>query len=374
MTTSADMLIYMKFRGDLPFWKAAYNEVDVMILTQLSSIDYRDTMPGARNVDELAFCRWSCKPLLSEVAQKYKKRKQEEQQTVFSEKEQLLFLAGESRRFSKIRMDGFIRDTDMEKVKQFSAVTFFFSPIRAHVAFRGTDDSFVAWKEDFNMSYQFPVPAQEDAAKYLDKLLGQPFLWCTAGGHSKGGNMTLYAAVFCSPGVQKKIKKIFCYDAPGFSQDISENPSYIKIKNRIRAYVPKSTVIGTIMKVPFEAGVVESNAIGIRQHGLFSWQVEASGLVLCGERDAFSRSMENAINEWLDEIPTEDKPIAIDEAFEILRKNEIKTMDGLAHLDWRKTVGLFRGATKMSAKNRERLFTIIKRIREESKRIASMSE
>lgn len=368
MTSSVDMLTYMKLRGDLSFGVAAFNDVDAMILTQLSSIDYQDTMPGARTVENLGFSKWKDRPLVSTVAKKYKEKKEKENCTQLQPKEELLFLVGESRRFSKLRMDGFIRDTDMEKEKQFSAVTFFFSPFCAHVAFRGTDGSFVAWKENFNMSYQLPVPAQEDAVKYAEKLLKEPFLKCTIGGHSKGGNLALYSSVFCEPKAQKKIRQVFCFDAPGFMQDISEKPEYITIKERIRAYVPESTVFGAIMKIPFDAFVVKSDETGIRQHGMITWQVKADGLVLCKERDEFSRGMERAINEWIKEIPAEDKPGAVNEVFEILRKSGILSMDDLTHMDWKRMVGLLRSATKMTAKNREHFLAIVKRIWEESRK------
>lgn len=361
-----DMITYMKLRGDMPLWMRPWNDVDAMILTQLSSIDYQTLVPNAKNVNELSFVKWKERPTIGAVAQKYKERLAQENR-IPQKKEELLFLVGESERFSKIRMDGFIRDTNEAEEKQFSAVTFFFTPIHAHVAFRGTDGSFIAWKENFIMSYQMPVHAQADATRYLEILGQMRTLKFSVGGHSKGGNMALYSASFCNEKVQKKIKKVYCFDAPGLLEDISEKEGYLRIMNKMTAFVPQSSVIGTIMKVPYLPAVVKSDAVGLKQHSMFTWQVTATGLDCCKDRDAFSYHMEQTINEWMDSVPMEQKPDAINEVFEIFRKNNIMTMDDMLHLDWRKMVGLFAGATRMSAKNRNHIIDIVKKLWDESR-------
>lgn len=40
-----------------------------------------------------------------------------------------------------------------------------------YVAFRGTDDTLVGWKEDFNMSFMTSVPAQLEAVQYVNQTL-----------------------------------------------------------------------------------------------------------------------------------------------------------------------------------------------------------
>lgn len=362
-----DMLTYLKLRGDLALWREPWNDVDSMILTQLSSIDYSDIVHKSMTVRQLSFHKWKERPTVREVAQQIKVRLEEEGRTP-SKKEELLFLAGECLRFGRLKMDGFIRDTNEEEEKQFSAVTFFFSPFHAHVAFRGTDGSFIAWKENFNMSYQMPVPAQTDAVKYLE-ILGQMWwILFSVGGHSKGGNLSLYASSFCNAKLQKRIRNVYCFDAPGFLEDISLKEGYLSIRERVHAYIPRSSVIGTIMQVPYEVKVVESDAVGIRQHSMLTWQVTAKGLEVSDDRDEFSYHMEHTINEWLDSIQMEQKPAAINEVFEIFRKNNITTMDDMLHLDWRKMVGLFAGATRMSAKNRNHFIDIIRKLWDESRK------
>lgn len=38
------------------------------------------------------------------------------------------------------------------------------------------------------------------------------------GGHSKGGNLAVYASSFCSNDIQDRIGKVYNYDDPGFDE------------------------------------------------------------------------------------------------------------------------------------------------------------
>ena len=73
-------------------------------------------------------------------------------------------------RFSDVEMSAYCEQFDGGAQTQFAAVTFRLPSGTLVVAFRGTDDSLVGWKEDFNMAFQYPVPAQVSAAEYLKKV------------------------------------------------------------------------------------------------------------------------------------------------------------------------------------------------------------
>lgn len=374
MRNSVNMLSYMTLRGDISFMQSPFNEVDAMILTQLSSIDYSDCMPDAAHAEQLVVRKWQARPSVGEVADNYRKKKEAQKKDTqdkvpaFTEKENLLFLVGKSKRFEKVRMDGFVRDSDVEKEKKFSAVTFYLDPFWAHIAYRGTDGSFISWKENFNMTYEMPVPAQTDAVRYLETVAAQKMVKCSVGGHSKGGNIALYAAAFSKAEVQKKIKAIYCFDAPGYLRDISQDASFQNIAACIRAYVPESAVIGTVMNTPFTPEVVRSDEVGIRQHSMLTWQVEATQMEHCERRDDFSLRMETIVNGWIDRIPQEQKPQAVNDVFEIFRRNKITEFSQLYHMDWRQVVGVIKGATLLPAQTRDLFVSMIKTMWEEGRK------
>ena len=67
-----------------------------------------------------------------------------------------------STRFGSIELNYYVNEHDEKEEKQFAAITIFWR-IAYLCAYRGTDDSFVGWKENFNMSYIPIIPSQKDS-------------------------------------------------------------------------------------------------------------------------------------------------------------------------------------------------------------------
>ncbi|MBQ4347238.1 MAG: DUF2974 domain-containing protein, partial [Firmicutes bacterium] len=98
------------------------------------------------------------------------------------------------------------------------------------MVFRGTDHSLVGWKENFNMSYEDVVPSQRDAMYYLDKMAQEYKGNIRLGGHSKGGNLAIYAAAHCRVKVRERIFAIYNNDGPGINEHEVKNPDYIELE------------------------------------------------------------------------------------------------------------------------------------------------
>ena len=58
---------------------------------------------------------------------------------------------------------------DAESQTQFSAITVKLEEDHYCVAYRGTDNTLIGWKEDFNMGFVCPVPGQKLAVDYRKK-------------------------------------------------------------------------------------------------------------------------------------------------------------------------------------------------------------
>ena len=110
----------------------------------------------------------------------------------------LIQVIARSKRFSSMKMSGYINDIDLQRQTQFSAVVFDLdNEHNYYVAFRGTDNTLIGWKEDFNMGFDFPVPAQITALEYFEEArIGLKEGTFILGGHSKGGNLAIYASAF----------------------------------------------------------------------------------------------------------------------------------------------------------------------------------
>ncbi len=353
------MIQYLKFRGDLSFRQSPFCDIDAMILSQLSSVDYTGIVPGAEDVDHLVPKKRKECPTISEVAERMTEDLPGYQDTKGNVIE-LLKLAGASKRFGGIRMDGYIRDTRIEEVKQFSAVTFYINWYTRYIAFRGTDAYIVSWKENFRMNYLYPIPSQSDAVEYLRRMQPSFLGKVMAGGHSKGGNLTIYAGSYIDEKVQRKIKRLYAFDAPGFSHDISEETGFLRIKDRITGYIPMSCCVGRMMQVPYENTVVESDGIGVKQHSMFHWHVEGTGLETVEATDQFSDEITDIIRQWHDAIPEEDMESHVESFFGIFDKNGITRSDQLRHMDGKQMLRIVLGARDIMPEERQFFVSMIR--------------
>ena len=164
-----------------------------------------------------------------------------------------------SRRFSDLTLCAYVSRTDEETQTQFSALTALLPDKTAYIAFRGTDDTIVGWKEDFNLAFLPVVPAQRMAAEYLAAAAAAlPSHPLRVGGHSKGGNLAVYSAAKSSGEIQERIVAVHNNDGPGFAWDISETPGHKRIASRIHTILPQTSVVGMLMEHEKRYQVVHS--------------------------------------------------------------------------------------------------------------------
>ena len=179
-----------------------------------------------------------------------------------------------SRRFSDLTLCAYVSRTDEETQTQFSALTILLSDKTAYIAFRGTDDTIVGWKEDFNLAFLPVVPAQKMAAEYLSAAAAAlPSHPLRVGGHSKGGNLAVYSAVFCGEAVQNQLMRVYNNDGPGFRTSLLGLPEHRRVADKITTILPESSVVGMLLEHEERYEVVRSTQSGLWQHDGFSWQV-----------------------------------------------------------------------------------------------------
>lgn len=360
------LLEYIKWRGELTFKDVPFNDVDAMVLSQLSSIDYRHIVPGADHVEELRKNRFENMPTISEVSERANGTLLVAKET--SPTSEIFEAAAQSVRYRNIRMDGAVCDIDSENIKQFSAITFFITRRLSYIVFRGTDDTFVSWRENFHMSFMFPILSQVDAVKYLDTMSRGLLSRCMVGGHSKGGNLAIYASTFCQAKTQKRIKRIFAFDSPGFVRDLREIPAFGGIQKKIAGYMPKGSAIGTIMTVPYDSMIVESDVPSFSQHHMYTWEIMGSKVMEAEGREEFSYKFEHLLEEKLEGVPIEDRPQYIEEFFKVFSDNNINRISDFSNMDFKQMWGIVRKGTAISPINRDLLLSILKLLWEEQRK------
>lgn len=193
------------------------------------------------------------------------------------------------------------------------------------IAFRGTDDSLIGWKEDFNMAFQYPVPAQRAASAYLDMVAR---LWrgpIVLTGHSKGGNLAVYAAMNADEEVRRRIRHVYSLDGPGFPSNVVTSRQYLDIQPKMTKIVPSSSIVGQIFETPEPCRVVTSDSDGIMQHFSFSWQVESDHFVTEPDLASSSQLFNQSLNAWMVGLTVEQRERAVDALFAVLHANGATT-------------------------------------------------
>ncbi|MBR6159642.1 MAG: DUF2974 domain-containing protein, partial [Lachnospiraceae bacterium] len=251
--------------GDFSFEEKPFGKVDALIFSQFAYFKLNGFVPFDGSFDNSVS--------IKEISQRQDVSELFSDERYAANNSALFYAMASSKRYAGVRLGNFIDLVSNKWEMQFSAVTFYITPDIAHVAFRGTDESIVGWKEDFNMTYMTPIPAQVKAVDYLhyaaERIKGD----FTVGGHSKGGNLAVYSAMKCSRYVRERIKVIYSHDGPGFTKETLAGADFDAIKDRIQKFVPRSSIVGMLLQSQESYRVVEARSIGILQHDPFNWAI-----------------------------------------------------------------------------------------------------
>jgi len=325
---------YMNWRGELSFTEAPFNEVDSLIFSLLSYLDLKGIVPDAHDGATVSL-RAAANAFFSKNPDP---RKISMGVIVPKNIIKVFRMAKDTRRFRNVGLKAHVNLIDIEKEMQFSATTFLVDDETTLIVYRGTDDTLVGWKEDFNMSFLPVVPAQEEAVKYLTlaaKHSPNKFLRVT--GHSKGGNLAVFASVKCAPHIKKRIIKTYNMDGPGFDEDFISGADYADMRDRIHTVVPQSSVVGMLLEHEENYEVVKSDQVGLLQHNGFSWEVMGGSFIHLDSITGESRIIDETLKRWIAEMSPEERKAAIDSIYDSLTNTNAKTLSDL-NADKRKLV------------------------------------
>lgn len=278
------------------------------------------------------------------------------------ENRRLLTALAASPRFRRMKAGDFSEKASEQREEQFAAVTFYPNDRTACIVFRGTDATLIGWKEDFNMAFLPRVPAQEDAAAYVDAV-GADFpgrlILC---GHSKGGNLAVYAAAMCAPDVQKRITAVYSHDGPGFSRAFLESDGYRRVQSRIRKSIPQSSVVGMLLESHDAYTVVESRQVGIMQHDPFSWVIEDGAFRTLEKITAGAAFMNDTLDDWISGMSNAERERFVDALYGILSAGEVTNVFDLGSGLPQRLEAMRGAAADLDPQTREFLFLTIRRL------------
>lgn len=314
----ANIIDYVKWRGDLELRESKFNEIDSLILNRFSYFPLDSIIKENEIVS------------IKELSERFQEENKGEIEVLWKDDAELFPIMGKSKRFGEMMALEYINKVELEIQKQFSAITVILPDNTIYVSYRGTDNTLIGWKEDFNMSFKSHIASQISAKEYLENIAKKyPDKKIRIGGHSKGGNLAVYASIFASAAVKKRIINVYNDDGPGFNEDIINTEEYKKSINKVITYIPQDSIFGRLLNHKEKYTVVQSIEKGVMQHDVYSWQVIGRSFIVLEEVTNESKFIDKTITNWLKDLDLQTREQVIDIVFEIINSTEAKTINDL---------------------------------------------
>ena len=318
----ADINEYLDWRGDIPFSFDGFNEVDSLILSQITYTD----MEGIMTIDD--------ELTLADAAKLYFEIHTEEElrarDTFFKLAPLLLKKASQTDRFKDIRISHYINLISKDRDEQYAAMTFILPDGVNYVSFRGTDNTLIGWKEDFNLFFMNETSGQKRATEYLNLYFKDTDCKLLLGGHSKGGNFAVYAGAFCDKAIQDRIMKVYSHDGPGFREEVLERDGYKRILPKIISLLPEESIVGMLLSNEYDNRIIRCDSHGINQHDPMTWNVYGKSFVYVEGISEKSKVIDKTMVTWLEGLNDEDRASFTDELFAALEATGAKTLGDIS--------------------------------------------
>lgn len=346
---------YINWRGDISFEKDGLNEVDNLIFSMLSYLNY-GTPKNGMTLEELCVKYFKSKGKYNIELQKEKSYTD-----MIVSVENLLVRVSKSVRFRNIVLTEYINKYDEINQSQFCAMCFVIDDKNIYVAYRGTDDTILGFKEDFNMSFSTPIFGQLESVKYLKNILKKyRHENIFVGGHSKGGNFAVYSVVGLSKNERDRINLIFNNDGPGFSKETIELEAYKDTVKKVQKILPVDSVVGILMYDDEKYTVVDSiGNTGFIQHNGMNWRLQGKYFIRKKCLSKESRHIDSTLKKWLESLSYDEKVIFVEEFYEIIKNstNAVRTGD-ITNQKLKSAINIIKSMTSLDQERKDQLSNI----------------
>ena len=304
-----NLIRYLRDYGLKSFREVPFSEVDALLLAELSYLKMAGIVPGFNKGQGVSWRDIAEHPDVEQLFTDpiYGK----DHRRVFS-------LVLRSSRYQNVRVNYYVEWFNEETQVQFSAVTFLLGKTSVYVAYRGTDESIIGWKEDFNMAYMKSIPSQRRALAYLKGVARYTQGRLILGGHSKGGNLAIYAGTNGPKEIQKRIRRIYSFDGPGFQKSFYENRGFVRIQDRYCKIVPEESLVGMLFANYRNYRIVESYRTGFGQHDLLQWKIRNGRFMYRKDLNRKSKRQAAIFNAWFNSLSGEQVFVFVETLYDLL--------------------------------------------------------
>ncbi len=300
---------YVDDYGCYTFQDVSFNEVDNAVMSAISYV----------NLDGIVSKNRFHKITIGEAGKIYfeKHSKKEKQVLAVREAVKLFNIIKDTERYKNLYLYNYAYESG--DAEQFSAITIEISNKLVYVSFEGTDHLVSGWKENFMLSYQFPVLSQRRAIDYVNKhflFRGNDII---LGGHSKGGNLAMVAGMYANFWVRDKIIKIYNNDGPGLLLEQISSKYYKNVENKMIHIIPNYSMVGLLLRHEDNYVVVRSARKSIYAHDMFTWVVRGKEFEKC-ELSSFSKALDDKLIHWLNKYDRKTREEFVVSLFDVFDK------------------------------------------------------
>ena len=349
-----NLITYVQQYGAQTFKDKSLTDIDILVLTEIAYLPF----------DEIVSSSFEEKAAISlnQLGKEFETIKEKEHENnpfmITKERIQLLDVVSKSQRYKDIKVFGFMNDIDDELTKQFAAVCYQWEEESRWIIFRGTDESLTGWKEDFMMTYSDLIPAQTDAIEYLRKQAELFSGSLNISGHSKGGNLSLYASAMQEEDIQHRIQQVYCWDAPGVHRSILGTEGYQRVVSKAKRYIPQDSIVGLMLESQVPYHIIESQGSGISQHSALMWNIEDDHFVELTELTKNSQLTDQTFKQWTEVVSDEDLKLFFDTFFELFFEMGVETVNDVYYNFRLYMQKFFEKAYQMDTEKREILLRV----------------
>ena len=307
---------YVAWRGDLDMSIRPFTVPDALVLTQLSYFSFPDA--SVQNT----LHAWLSQP---EERLEIKGLTDPDASRTFASH------CAASVRFGNLRLANTQEVYLPDSALQFAACTYVLPDGSLFIAYRGTDQTLAGWKEDFMISFTKPG-SQDLALQYLrDTIQACPDAHIRVAGHSKGGNLALYACAYLTEAERRHLEHVYLLDSPGFCPEVLDIARIAEIDTYCTRIVPGYSVIGSLFAPEIrDSQIVRSTYPGILQHDMMSWCVSPDGLDTLDEPDPASLFLNERIDGWIRSVSIPERRELVESLFDAMSENGTETLNAFA--------------------------------------------
>lgn len=316
-----DLISYVYEYQNTKMKEKPFNEIDALVFSQLSYVDFSEVFKGYPMKKSIS---------MQKIIKQLDMKKVEDSILNGPKNKRLLLALASSKRYSRLRIQYFVDYADEKSEVQFCAMTFKMWRTNC-IVFRGTDETFVGWKEDFNMVLQDEIPSQKAGALYLDDIVKRLSGDIYIAGHSKAGNIAVYGLHHMDTKLQNKINKVYNFDGPGHpTRDVQVN-----LQDKIVKFTPPASIVGVLFDQEVSnRNIIKSKAVWLNQHDPYSWVIEHGEFIYLDNQKGTFVEVNRRILDWVETLTHEEKEQFIDGVYKLIQSCDLTTVDEFTR-SWR---------------------------------------